>query len=136
MQHLTIFFLTLSVVIVKSALTPEDLMNLQMSLRRCKSSNQVDPSLMSQALNGQMVNNHEFDCFIACILQGIGVTSEDGSLKADTAIDKIPESFQSRDVIINAIRSCSSRKGSDKCQTAHILFECMHEKNIPNILMG
>ncbi|KAK0088544.1 hypothetical protein PV325_011605 [Microctonus aethiopoides] len=126
----------MSIVIVKSALTPKDLLNLQMSLGKCRSNNQVDSSLISQALRGQMVNNHEFDCFIACILQGIGVTSEDGSLNADTAVDKIPESLQSRDVIINAIRSCSSRKGSDKCQTAHLLFECMHEKNVPNILMG
>lgn len=46
-----------------------------MSLGRCKSNNKVDSSLISQALRGKMINDHEFDCFIACILQGIGVVS-------------------------------------------------------------
>nr|QNL14937.1 odorant-binding protein 11 [Aulacocentrum confusum] len=73
---------------------------------------------------------------MACLLQGLKLVNPDGSLNSQVAIDKIPDTIDSRDIIVNAINVCSQRKGSEPCSTAHELFNCIHENKIPELLLG
>uniref|UniRef100_A0A1S5VFG7 Odorant binding protein n=1 Tax=Meteorus pulchricornis TaxID=51522 RepID=A0A1S5VFG7_9HYME len=130
MQYLTTLLLASIAFAVVTALTPQDIINARMTIQRCNNGN-VDPSLITQALGGQMVNDREFDCFIACILEGIRVSNADGSLNVDNALSKLPQNIASRDIIVDAIKSCGDQRGDDKCETAHMLYQCMQEKNIP-----
>ncbi|XP_008548251.1 general odorant-binding protein 69a [Microplitis demolitor] len=137
MYRLAVVFIFASVLVLsESAITAEDLMKFGMARRTCDRTTGVDPSIIDRVLQGEMVNDPQFDCHVGCVLKELNLLTADGSLNVEVAASKVPENLPFHDQLVNAIRSCGSRKGNDQCETAHMLFVCFHENNIPNLIMG
>ncbi|KAF7995262.1 hypothetical protein HCN44_004734 [Aphidius gifuensis] len=104
--------------------------------QQCMENNKVDDSILSRVLEGEMVDDKSFDCFVACLLEKLELIGSDGSLNTDAAISKIPADIKIHDQLEKVVRTCSTRKGEDKCSTAHMLFVCLHENDVPALLLG
>ncbi|XP_034944481.1 general odorant-binding protein 69a-like [Chelonus insularis] len=136
MYLLRVLSLVLLVVYTSADLTPADIMRFVTVRRQCEMSNPVDREVIERVRQAELVNDRNFDCYVSCILKGSNFMGADGSLNVPFALDKVPENFPLHDALVDAINICGSRRGNDECSTAHELFMCFHEQNIPNLLLG
>ncbi|XP_043269364.1 uncharacterized protein [Venturia canescens] len=128
MKFLAIF-LAIPILAVSGALTPQDVMRFGSARQRCSNEYTVDPTSIERARAGERVNDPEFDCFVACILQGMDLMGSDGSLDTNAAIDKVPNA-PFHDALVAAISSCSNERGKNNCDTARRLIACIQDKGV------
>ncbi|KAF7990735.1 hypothetical protein HCN44_000540 [Aphidius gifuensis] len=131
-------FLTFAILAYNvKAQTAAGLIRLQAANRLCRQQNGIDRSLINRARQGEFIdNNPQFDCYVGCLLQQLGLTYDDGSLDVNTAVNMVPLTSPSHDQIVNAISICGNQRGNDKCSTAHLLYSCMYQNNIPVQALG
>lgn len=63
----------IQILFSQGALTPRDLMQFAASRERCGREFTVDPTSIDRVRAGEMINDPEFDCYMACILEGMNL---------------------------------------------------------------
>ncbi|THK33067.1 uncharacterized protein LOC107039382 [Diachasma alloeum] len=135
-MKLLVAVLILSVAFVSAAFTAADIVRFQRTLEKCRTKNDLSDEVLERVLNGEIVDEPDFNCFAACLLQNYELLREDGSFNVELAVSKIPQDADFAQPLTDAIKTCSARRGTDNCKTAHLLFVCMYEKDVPNLLFG
>nr|UEN71173.1 odorant-binding protein 8 [Gregopimpla kuwanae] len=118
-----------------AALTPQDIIQFGAVRRNCENRFTVDPTSIERARAGEVVNDPEFDCMVACVLDGMNLMTPDGRLNANAALSKLPEGYN-QGAVANAINSCANERGRNKCETAHRLYVCLNATGISKVLSG
>ncbi|KAG8038524.1 hypothetical protein G9C98_006220 [Cotesia typhae] len=136
MHRFAVVLLFAAVIVTEAAITPEDLVKFGRARRDCDRTVPVDSSVIDRVIQGAMINDRQFFCYAACVVKELGLATADGSLMVDKVISKIPEGLPNRDTIVNAVNECGTKKAADPCDTAQMVFNCFHEKNVPSLLMG
>ncbi|XP_015114462.1 uncharacterized protein LOC107039394 isoform X2 [Diachasma alloeum] len=96
---------------------------------KCIEKTGVDPHVVGTLYeDGGSKADEKVKCFIACILKGLRMMTEDGTVDAEGSKANVPSDEPHRETIIAAIDACHNEKGANECETAHAMFTCMHKK--------
>ncbi|THK33255.1 general odorant-binding protein 69a [Diachasma alloeum] len=74
--------------------------------------------------------DEKLKCFGACIMKGLGVMAEDGTVDVEAAKELVPSDVPDRDKIVAVIEACHHEKGANECETAHAIGMCMHKNHM------
>ncbi|XP_046431768.1 general odorant-binding protein 19d-like [Neodiprion virginianus] len=94
------------------------------TLKKCAEDSGIDLADLESVKNGEAAADEKMNCFGACILKGVNVLDEEGTVHKEVAIDMIPEDAP-RDEAIKLIETCAEHKGKDDCDTAGLIFKCL-----------
>nr|XP_046487935.1 general odorant-binding protein 19d-like [Neodiprion pinetum] len=94
------------------------------TLKKCAEDSGIDLADLESVKNGEAAADEKMNCFGACILKGVNVLDEEGTVHKEVAIDMIPEDAP-RDEAIKLIETCAEHKGKDDCDTAGLIFNCL-----------
>ncbi|XP_063984214.1 general odorant-binding protein 56d-like [Diachasmimorpha longicaudata] len=135
-MKLLVILLIFHVAFAAGAFRPADIVRFQRAVEKCRISEDVSDEVLERVLNGEIVDDPHFNCFAACLLEEFQLLKPDGSFNDELAVTKIPQDADFAQQLTDAIKTCSARRDPDKCTTAHLLFVCMYENNIPTLLFG
>lgn len=137
------------------ALGPDEIAMFFKAHEHCMEQGKVDDDIIGRVLQGELVDDQPFDCYVACMLEKIGLviyfyyllfnfifrsnTSElfkliffffqsnsDGSLNEEQAISKIPADIEIHDELEKAIRTCSSRSKIIYCKKLFLYLSFLY----------
>ncbi|XP_011312148.1 general odorant-binding protein 72 [Fopius arisanus] len=135
-MKLLVALLVLHVGFASAAFTGADLVRFQRTLEKCRNRHNVRDEILERVVDREIVDDPNFNCFVSCLLEGHNLLTEDGSLNVPVAMSLIPQDADFAQPLTHAFNTCSTRRDPDKCKTAQLLFACMHENKIPDLLFG
>nr|QJX74371.1 odorant-binding protein 11 [Ceracris kiangsu] len=81
---------------------------------------------IDEARKGNFIEDANLKCYMKCIFVQMTCMTDDGVFDADTAIAMLPDNL--KDVASKALNACKGEKGSDACDTAFKINQCLFKQ--------
>ncbi|KAK2575296.1 hypothetical protein KPH14_008145 [Odynerus spinipes] len=109
------------------ALTDEQKAKLKAYKESCVTETGVDPVVVENAKNGNIVEGDEkLACFAACIMKKIGVLSPEGNIDEEVLRSKVPDDIP-KEQVDEVFEKCKSVDGASVCEKGGKLMKCFLE---------
>nr|AKC02193.1 odorant-binding protein 2 [Oedaleus asiaticus] len=92
----------------------------------CVGESGVSEGNIDAARKGNFIEDANLKCYMKCIFVQMTCMSDDGVFDADTAIAMLPDNL--KDVASKALNACKGEKGSDACDTAFKINQCLFKQ--------
>nr|AEX33161.1 OBP5 protein [Locusta migratoria] len=92
----------------------------------CVGESGVSEGNIDAARKGNFIDDGNLKCYMKCIFVQMTCMSDDGVFDADTAIAMLPDNL--KDVASKALNACKGEKGSDACDTAFKINQCLFKQ--------
>ncbi|XP_011297163.1 general odorant-binding protein 56h [Fopius arisanus] len=105
--------------------------DVQSTAITCLTQTGADLGKLLMMLRGQqVVPDDKIKCFGACLLKSLGMMSGGGNVDKNAAAAKIPLNEPKRDQMIAAIDQCFDQRGTNECETAFAIMECLRTNHL------
>nr|ATO59033.1 odorant binding protein 6 [Schistocerca gregaria] len=92
----------------------------------CLGESGASDANIDEARKGNFIEDGNLKCYMKCIFVQMTCMSDDGVFDADTAIAMLPDNL--KDVASKALTACKDEKGSDACDTAFKINQCLFKQ--------
>ncbi|KNC24411.1 Pheromone-binding protein-related protein 1 [Lucilia cuprina] len=125
----TIITVIATLVITNNALEiPEHLKKHARKLhKRCQNQTETPDDIIRSSLKGELPKNKNFECYVHCIFDIIGIMDENNIIRIELLTQVLPEELHPTLTMLSD--NCGTKEGSDKCNIAYNTLQCYIDNN-------
>ncbi|XP_065360121.1 general odorant-binding protein 69a [Calliphora vicina] len=126
---LTIFLVIAIFMVSNNAMEiPEHLRKHAKKLhKRCQNQTDTPEDVIRSSLQGSLPKNKNFECYVQCLFDIIGIMEESNTIRIDHLLQVLPDELHP--TIKMLAEACGTKEGSDKCNIAYNTLQCYVDNN-------
>nr|BAI82448.1 odorant binding protein 8 [Delia antiqua]BAS69447.1 odorant-binding protein 8 [Delia platura] len=99
--------------------------------KRCQNQSDTPEAVIKESLKGGLPNNKNFECYIQCLFDIMGIMDESNTIHIDNLLQILPEEMHPMVTMLS--QACGTKDGDGKCNIAFNTMQCYVENN-PTII--
>nr|AID61302.1 odorant binding protein [Calliphora stygia] len=95
--------------------------------KRCQNQTETPEDVIRESLTGVLPKNKNFECYVQCLFDIIGIMDENNIIRIDLLMQVLPDEMHS--TLTRLAEVCGTKEGNDKCSVAYNTLQCYVDNN-------